>query len=105
VTYGRYPSSPDQLIWAAKREAEGQACRRCGDVVSDPEWATICRLAGIPAYRDVGLCICAKFVRRQQEANRYAARVAAEDDERRRSSRPPIGLRLVGVVARQRQTH
>ena len=52
-------------------------------------------LAGIPAYRDVGLRICAKCVRRQQEANRYVARVAAEDDERRRSSRPPISLRLV----------
>ena len=53
-------------------------------------------LAGIPARRDTGFRICAKCVRRQKEANRYAARLAAEDDERRRSSRPPIGLRLVG---------
>lgn len=66
------------------------------DVVSDAEWATICDLAGIPAGRDVGLRICAECVRRQKEANRYAARLAAEDDDRRRSSRPPIGLRLVG---------
>ena len=96
MTYGRYPSSPDQLIWAAKRVAEEQACRLCGDVVSDPEWATLCELAGIPAYKDVGLRTCAQCVRQERKANRDAARVAGEDDERLRSSRPPIGLRLVG---------
>ena len=96
MTYGRHPSSPVRLIWAAARAAGEQACRRCGDIVSDPEHATICELAGIPARMDTGFRIWAKCVRRQREANRYAATLAAEDDERRRSSRPPIGLRLVG---------
>jgi hypothetical protein len=95
VTCSRYPCSPDQLIWAAKRVAEQQACRLCGDVVSDPEWATLCELAGIPAYKDTGLRTCAQCVRQERKANRDAARLAAEDDERRRSSPPPIGLRLV----------
>lgn len=69
-------------------------CLMCRAVVPDAEHRTICEIAGIaPLMR--GPRLCARCVRKQREADRWADRVIAEDDERRRLSRPPIGLRVV----------
>jgi hypothetical protein len=60
----------------------------------DAEHRTICELAGTAPFMH-GPRYCARCIREQREADRWADRVIAEDDERRRLSRPPIGLRVV----------
>ena len=69
-------------------------CLMCRAVVSDAEHRTICELVGIAPLMH-GPRVCAPCVRKQREADRWADRVIAEDDERRRPSRPPIGLRVM----------
>jgi hypothetical protein len=83
-----------QLEGLIRRRIEAE-CRLCQAVVSDPEWRALCELWGLPAYRDPGLRICARCVRRQKEANRQAAEARAREDEKRRQRPPPIGLRVV----------
>jgi hypothetical protein len=91
---GRVDPTGAPIATAIRRRVESE-CRLCHAVVSDPEWRTLCELWGLPAYRDPGLRICARCVRRQQEANRQAAEAKAREDEKRRLSPPPIGLRVV----------
>lgn len=69
-------------------------CLMCRAVVADAEHRAICELAGIAPLMH-GPRLCARCVRKQREADRWADRVIAEDDERRRPSRPPIGLRVM----------
>jgi hypothetical protein len=68
-------------------------CRTCGAVVADAEHRTICDLAGLTPFMH-GPRRCARCIREQREAERWANRMIAEDAERRRPSRPPIGLRV-----------
>jgi hypothetical protein len=49
---------------------------------------------GVKPFMDAGLRTCARCLRKQREADRWADRLIAEDDERRRPSRPPLGLRV-----------
>lgn len=69
-------------------------CRTCRAVVSDAEHGTICELAGLTPFMD-GPRRCARCIREQRKADRWADRIIADDDERRRPSRPPLGLRVV----------
>jgi len=69
-------------------------CRTCRAVVSDAEHRTICELAGVKPFMDAELRTCARCIREQREADRWANRLIAEHEERQRPSRPPIGLRV-----------
>jgi len=76
-----------------------RGCLTCGAVVADAEHRTICELVGITPVMH-GPRRCARCIREQREADRWANRVIAEEEERRRPSRPPIGLRVEGRHAR-----
>ena len=94
MTAPYYPH-PSEIVWAAKATA-ARECRRCGTFVSDAAWRAMLELSGYsgPVGVDAGLRSCARCLHEQRKAERWADRVIAEDDERRRPSRPPLGLRV-----------
>lgn len=98
MTPPAYYPSPSEIIRAARATAERE-CRRCGTFVSDAAWRAVLELSGHrvkgPLRVDAGLRTCARCTHEQRKAERWADRVIAEDDERRRPSRPPLGLRVV----------
>jgi hypothetical protein len=98
MTAPYYPHSSD--IIRATRATADRECRRCGTFVSDAAWRAMLELSGytgpVGVDADAGHRTCARCLHEQRKAERWADRVIAEDDERRRPSRPPIGLRVEG---------
>lgn len=94
MTPPAYYPTPSEIRRAVEA-AQKRECRTCRTVVPDAEHRAICELAGLQPFMDAGLRTCARCLRKQREAERWADRIIAEHDERRRPSRPPIGLRVV----------
>ena len=92
-----YYPHPSEIVRAARATAQRE-CRRCGTFVPDAAWRATLELSGytgpVAVDADAGNRTCARCLYEQRKAERWADRVIAEDDERRRPSRPPLGLRV-----------